>query len=386
MANRIYVASSWQHTRHHVAVEAARRAGLDVYDYRHPAFVPAEPFAWSSVTCELTVATAAKHLADKRAREQFHRDRLAMEWADACLLLLPAGLSAHLEAGWFAGRGRPVAIVALGDDTFRPELMYHLFDQNGLTPPIFSDADQACAWLRDQARGVSWVVQEWDEGFRQGMALAASVIRDIGDVSPGYRKPAKNWARNAARKIETLVAAPVWCARPPDDDELIEAVEMGAAAAWESADEAIRVLHQALMDADGPMCAVCACTQNLACEGGCGWAEWPAFTDTLDEEGQRIFQRHIVSDVLCTACADELGKASDVASAVGVISYLRRRKFGTEAEPQTDGAREVLGPPIVGGHGGREAADHPACGRCGRALGYHPDDLGAVCASCEDEP
>lgn len=60
-------------------------------------------------------------------------DFAAMQWADAGVLLLPAGRSAHLEAGWFVGSGRPLYIVldpyefrGGEDQTSNTELMYLL--------------------------------------------------------------------------------------------------------------------------------------------------------------------------------------------------------------------------------------------------------------------
>lgn len=44
-----------------------------------------------------------------------------MEWADVCVLVLPCGRSAHLEAGWFAGKGKPVFVLT--QDGEEPELM-----------------------------------------------------------------------------------------------------------------------------------------------------------------------------------------------------------------------------------------------------------------------
>lgn len=44
-----------------------------------------------------------------------------MEWADACVLVLPSGRSAHLEAGWFAGKNKPVYVLTR--DGEEPELM-----------------------------------------------------------------------------------------------------------------------------------------------------------------------------------------------------------------------------------------------------------------------
>jgi len=49
-----------------------------------------------------------------------------MEWADACVLVLPCGRSAHTEAGWFAGRGLKTIVYI--PEKQEPELMYKLFD------------------------------------------------------------------------------------------------------------------------------------------------------------------------------------------------------------------------------------------------------------------
>jgi nucleoside 2-deoxyribosyltransferase len=46
-----------------------------------------------------------------------------MQWADAGVLLLPCGRSAHLEAGYFVGSGKPL-FVLLADG--EPELMYRM--------------------------------------------------------------------------------------------------------------------------------------------------------------------------------------------------------------------------------------------------------------------
>ena len=49
----------------------------------------------------------------------------AMASCDACVLVLPCGRSAHTEAGWFAGKGKPV--IAYIPEKVEPELMYKLF-------------------------------------------------------------------------------------------------------------------------------------------------------------------------------------------------------------------------------------------------------------------
>jgi hypothetical protein len=49
----------------------------------------------------------------------------AMEWADVCVLLLSCGKSAHSEAGWMQGAGKPTYVLLT--DRQEPELMYKLF-------------------------------------------------------------------------------------------------------------------------------------------------------------------------------------------------------------------------------------------------------------------
>ena len=49
--------------------------------------------------------------------------RLALDWADAGVLLLPCGRSAHLELGYLIGQGKPTSILLTDGE---PELMYSL--------------------------------------------------------------------------------------------------------------------------------------------------------------------------------------------------------------------------------------------------------------------
>lgn len=98
---RLYVASSWRNWgRQQNTVGWLREIGHEVYDFMHLA--------------------------------GFESDFGAMQWADAGVLLLPCGRSAHLEAGWFVGAGKPLYIV-LDEAEFptptgasNPELMYRM--------------------------------------------------------------------------------------------------------------------------------------------------------------------------------------------------------------------------------------------------------------------
>jgi nucleoside 2-deoxyribosyltransferase len=103
-----------------------------------------------------------------RAAQGFIGDLRGMEWADTCVMALPCGNSAHIEAGYMKGRGKRLIIywhnneqitTAKNDKTgeiktwkFEPDLMYLLGDNlvtgqqelrnaldYGAMPPIHTD-------------------------------------------------------------------------------------------------------------------------------------------------------------------------------------------------------------------------------------------------------
>lgn len=155
----IYVASSW---RNHLqtAVVAALRAsdrqqpgkGLEPYDFKNPR--PGETgFSWTEVGMpsydRLTNSMVpfkeyVEGISHPLAEAGYRSDMDAMEASHTCVLVLPCGRSAHLEAGWFAGQpDRKLFILmadedpeAGGDHTWVvPELMYKMAD--GITDSLF---------------------------------------------------------------------------------------------------------------------------------------------------------------------------------------------------------------------------------------------------------
>lgn len=72
------------------------------------------------------------------AIEGFARDLDAMEYADVFILVLPAGRSANLEAGWAIGQGKPTAVYMPEYDT--PDLMYKMADL------ITNNIDELTTW------------------------------------------------------------------------------------------------------------------------------------------------------------------------------------------------------------------------------------------------
>lgn len=123
---KIYVASSWRNNLQPGCVQALREAGFDAYDFREP--VPGgKGFGWSEIDPGWqgwTIPQFKEALEHPIARKGFAADFNAMQAADACLLVCPSGRSAHLEAGWMAGAGKPVVVLLNEGD--EPELMYLL--------------------------------------------------------------------------------------------------------------------------------------------------------------------------------------------------------------------------------------------------------------------
>ena len=124
MAHRIYVASSWRNSQQPAVVQALQQAGHEVYDFRNP-FNCVPGFSWSEIDPEWQGWSAVEYrqllTTHPIAARGFVSDLRGMQWADTCVLLLPCGRSAHLEAGWFCGQGKRCLILTR--DGEEPELM-----------------------------------------------------------------------------------------------------------------------------------------------------------------------------------------------------------------------------------------------------------------------
>ena len=110
---KIYLASSWRNPFQPELVKVLREAGHEVYDFRHPE-EGSKGFHWSEIDEKWQEWTADQYVEALRhplAEEGFKLDFDAMKWADGCILALPCGRSAHLEAGWFVGAQKPLWIL-----------------------------------------------------------------------------------------------------------------------------------------------------------------------------------------------------------------------------------------------------------------------------------
>lgn len=119
----VYVASSWRNHYQVGVVTALRSMGIECYDYRNPA--PGKNgFAWRAIHEDWQNWTPAQWrdaLRHPIAQAGYALDRGGMDRADCCVLVLPSGRSAHLEAAFMAAEGKPVFTLAL--EAVEPELM-----------------------------------------------------------------------------------------------------------------------------------------------------------------------------------------------------------------------------------------------------------------------
>ena len=126
---KIYVASSWRNPIQQEIVRALRIHGDEVYDFRNP--VPGNKgFKWSEINSNWLEWTPEQFVDDlysghPAVERGFGFDKAALDWCDTCVLVLPCGRSAHLEAGYAVGQ-RKLTLFYLHPDKFEPELMYLL--------------------------------------------------------------------------------------------------------------------------------------------------------------------------------------------------------------------------------------------------------------------
>lgn len=166
---KIYLASSWRNPSQADVLGDLRKAGHQVYDFKNPA--PGNSgFSWQQIdpsysrgeipernSQSWSAEWMQRTLAHPVAQAGFDLDFNAMKWADVCVLLLPCGLSAHMEAAWFAGARKPVAILA--PEIREPELMYKLCDVEAALvtyrmTPVFSTIGDVIGFLENVSNGI----------------------------------------------------------------------------------------------------------------------------------------------------------------------------------------------------------------------------------------
>lgn len=173
----LYVASSWRNDEQPGVVEALRAANHEVYDFRNPP--DQSGFSWSDVDPawkDWTATWFRTALGHPLSEAGYAADKAGMDWADACVLLMPSGRSAHLEAGYMAGEGKPVCVLLLGD--FEAELMYKLLGK------VCLSLEEVVAWLETQRSPEE--VEDAEDGAEK-MSIRAVDPAKLHDSEPGLR-------------------------------------------------------------------------------------------------------------------------------------------------------------------------------------------------------
>ena len=101
---KIYPATSWRNELYPRLVRVLRMAGHEVYDYREN-----NDFRWPCLMLEEYVRLLEFPSAAVAAA--FQRDKTALDRCDVLILIMPCGRSAHLEAMYVSGVGKPVIVL-----------------------------------------------------------------------------------------------------------------------------------------------------------------------------------------------------------------------------------------------------------------------------------
>ena len=108
---KVYVAGSFNHSSLcRMVAKVLRAVGHEIYLFCDPdtnAYKLSKNIRAIGDAKELTAKHALTHIT---VQSIYHENRMWLEWAEAVVVVLPSGRSAHLEAGWAKGMGRPVFV------------------------------------------------------------------------------------------------------------------------------------------------------------------------------------------------------------------------------------------------------------------------------------
>ena len=124
----IYVAGKWKSLTQKSVVGILRSLNHNVYDYMNKIENP-HGFAWTDFGIVENCAPQkfiSLLVDNETVTKAFLNDFEKLRDADALVMTLPSGKSAHIEAGYLKGLGKKVFIYMTENDA--PELMYKMFD------------------------------------------------------------------------------------------------------------------------------------------------------------------------------------------------------------------------------------------------------------------
>lgn len=214
---KIYVATSWRNEDQQKVVQAFEDLGHRVYDFKHPcrfygnvpysedpywnetveALIWENGFRWDHVKLKKpysgTPEEAEIILRDPASEKGFDFDMNALNECDALVLVLPCGRSAHLEAGYATGLGKPVYVLQY-ETPVKLELMYKMFESRTMTTEqiserlndLFPPADPEGALekfksIKSRVNALTHILQHLDDEEPMGVEILADTY--VGTVS-----------------------------------------------------------------------------------------------------------------------------------------------------------------------------------------------------------
>jgi hypothetical protein len=139
-AGSIYIIGSMRNPRVPEVAQALRGIGLDAYDDWHSSGPESDDF-WMKYE-KARGRTYKEALAGVHANNVFELDKKHLDRCDACVLVMPAGKSGHLELGYMRGCKKPGYILLDGAQPERFDIM-SLF-----ATAIFDTLDEMLGALR----------------------------------------------------------------------------------------------------------------------------------------------------------------------------------------------------------------------------------------------
>jgi len=106
---KIYIASSWKNVvQVRALANTLRQCGFEVDDFTDDS-TGRYVFHYSEIG-NLYQIDPISFLEDSRSQRAYQEDKKMIDWADAVVMVMPAGRSSHLEAGYAKGQGKVLII------------------------------------------------------------------------------------------------------------------------------------------------------------------------------------------------------------------------------------------------------------------------------------
>lgn len=142
---KIYIASSWKNADDVCIIADCLR----VYGHEVDCFCDESTgryvFHYSEINAYENL-DAINFMQSEQAQKAFAEDKKWLDWADGVLLYLPAGRSAHLEAGYAAGQGKFLVIYQEVFPKGEFDVMY------GFADLITDDFNAILEFLKDKVK------------------------------------------------------------------------------------------------------------------------------------------------------------------------------------------------------------------------------------------